>query len=90
LLADIEALHRAVPGQLDRVMPWKSLIRSGLVPGKTLLFGSDVPIVRANAEDSIQAAVERRRAGMTAREAINPDEAIDEATAWACFATRMV
>lgn len=90
LLADIEALHRAVPGQLDRVMPWKSLIESGLVPGKSLLFGSDVPIVRANPEDSVQAAVERRRSGMTAREAINADEAIDEAAAWACFATRMV
>jgi hypothetical protein len=90
LLADVEALHRAVPGQLDRVMPWRSLIQSGLVPGKTLLFGSDVPIVRANPEDSIQAAVERRRAGMIASEAINPGEAIDVATAWACFATRMV
>jgi hypothetical protein len=46
--------------------------------------------VRANPEDSIQAAVERRRTGMIAPEAINPDEAIDEATAWACFTTRMV
>ena len=90
LLADIEALHRAVPGQLDRVMPWKSLIRSGLVPGKTLLFGSDVPIVRANPEDSIQAAVSRRRPEMHDRDAINSTEAVDEATAWACFSTRMV
>lgn len=90
LLADIEALHRAVPGQLERVMPWKSLIRSGLVPGRTLLFGSDVPIVRANPEDSVQVAVARRRPEMAERDAINPGEAIDEATAWACFGTRMV
>ena len=90
LLADIEALHRAVPEQLDRVMPWKSLIRSGLVPGRTLLFGSDVPIVRANPEDSIQAAVARRRPQMPERDAIHPAEAIAEATAWACFGTRMV
>ena len=90
LLADIEALRRAVPGQLDRVMPWKSLLRSGLVPGETLLFGSDVPIVRANAEDSVQAAVARRRPEMPEREAIRMSESIDETTAWACFATRMV
>ena len=90
LLTDIEALHRAVPGRLGRVMPWKSLIESGLVPGKTLLFGSDVPIVRANPEDSVQAAVKRRRPEMPERDAINPGEAIDEATAWACFGTQMV
>jgi len=90
LLADIEALHRAVPGQLDRVMPWKSLINSGLMPGKTLLFGSDVPIVRANPEDSIQAAVARRRPEMHERDAIHSTEAIDEATVWVCFGTRMV
>jgi predicted amidohydrolase YtcJ len=90
LLADIEALHRAVRARLDRVMPWKSLIRSGLVPGKTLLFGSDVPVVRANPEDSVQAAAARRRPEMPECDAINPGEAIDEATAWACFGTRLV
>ncbi|MBY0111522.1 MAG: amidohydrolase family protein [Phycisphaerales bacterium] len=90
LLVDIEALHRAVPGRLDRVMPWKSLIESGLVPGKTLLFGSDVPIVRADPEDSIQAAVLRRRVGSGERESINPREAIDEETAWRCFGAGLV
>lgn len=85
LLPDMEALRRAMPERLDRVLPIRSLIESGLEPGRDLLFGSDVPIVRADAGDSIRAAVDRRRAGMDASEAINPAEAIDEETAWACF-----
>lgn len=85
LLADMEALRRAVPDRLDRVLPIRSLLKSGLAPGIDLLFGSDVPIVRGNPEDSIQAAVHRCRAGMSESEAINPAEAIDEETAWACF-----
>lgn len=88
LLPDMEALRRAVPERLDRVLPIRSLIESGLVAGEDILFGSDAPIVRADATDSIRGAVERRRAGMDAREAINPDEGIDEATAWACFRGR--
>lgn len=85
LLADIEALKRYLPHRLDRVLPIRSLIESGLVPGRTLVFGSDVPIVRANPEDSIRAAVYRRRADMPERDAIAPDQSIDAATAWACF-----
>ncbi len=85
LLPDMEALRRAVPDRLDRVLPIRELIKSGLAPGIDLLFGSDVPIVRANAEDSIQAAVHRRRADMDATLAINASQAIDEDTAWACF-----
>jgi predicted amidohydrolase YtcJ len=87
LLPDMEALRRAVPDRLDRVLPIRSLLKSGLAPGIELLFGSDVPIVRADAQDSIQAAVERRRSGMDESESINPDEAIDEETAWVCFAS---
>ena len=85
LLPDIEVLRRALPDRLDRVLPIRSLLKTGLSPGTDLLFGSDVPIVRANAEDSIQAAVHRRRAGMDESESINPAQAIDEETAWACF-----
>lgn len=85
LLPDIEALRRAVPDRLDRVLPIRSLLKSGLAPGVDLLFGSDVPIVRADAADSIQAAVHRRRDGMDETQAINPGEAIDEETAWMCF-----
>lgn len=88
LLPDIEALRKAVPDRLDRVLPIAELIRSGLVPGQSLIFGSDVPIVGADPNDSIQAAVHRRREGMGPSEAIAPEQAIDEATAWACFETQ--
>ncbi len=85
LLPDIEALNKAVPDRLHRVLPIQELIDSGLEPGKDLIFGSDVPIVRANPEDSIQAAVHRRRAGMDESQAINIDQRISEDNAWACF-----
>ncbi|MBL4698728.1 MAG: amidohydrolase family protein [Phycisphaerales bacterium] len=85
LLPDIEALNKAVPNRLDRVFPIRELIESGLEPGVDLIFGSDVPIVRANPEDSIQAAVHRRRVGMAESEAINFDQRITEEQAWACF-----
>jgi predicted amidohydrolase YtcJ len=87
LLPDMEVLRRALPGRLDRVLPIRSLIASGLKPGEDLLFGSDVPIVRANAEDSIQAAVRRRRSDLDESDGINPSESIDEEAAWACFAS---
>ena len=51
-----------------------------------LVFGSDVPIVRAEPEDSVYAAVYRRRANMSAGEALAPGQAISEAEAWKCFA----
>lgn len=82
LLADIEALERGVPDRLDRVFPLRDLIDSGLVPGRTLLFGSDVPIVRADPADSIQAATRRGRAGGSV---IAAPQAISEQEAWACF-----
>ncbi len=85
LLPDIEALTKAVPNRLHRVFPIKELIESGLEPGKDLIFGSDVPIVRANPDDSIQAAVYRRRVGMDASQAINIEQAISQEQAWACF-----
>lgn len=85
LLYDIEALRRSLPHRLDRVMPWRELIDSGLTPGERLLFGSDVPVARANPEDSIRAAVDRRRAGTHAAEAIAPGQGITEREAWACF-----
>ncbi len=85
LLYDIEALRRGLPGRLDRVMPLRDLIDSGLQPGVGLIFGSDVPIVRADAGDSIQAAVHRRRAEMGVEEAVGAGQAIGEDEAWACF-----
>lgn len=87
LLADIEALRRAVPDRLGRVLPIRELLATGLTPGRGVIFGSDVPIVRADPRDSIQAAVHRRRANMPAEQAVSPEESIDEPTAWACFRT---
>jgi predicted amidohydrolase YtcJ len=86
LLYDIEALERSLPDRLHRVLPLRDLVQAGLVPGRTLLFGSDTPIVRPNPEDSIQAAVHRRRADSPASRAIAPLQAISEDEAWACFA----
>ncbi|MFG0260209.1 MAG: amidohydrolase [Phycisphaerales bacterium JB041] len=85
LLTDIDALRKAMPDRLDRVLPLRELIDVGCVPGSSLLFGSDVPIVRADPEDSILAATARRRADSPAAEAIAPHQAITEYEAWRCF-----
>ena len=85
LLADVPALTRLHPHALERVLPLRSLLTSGLKPGRLdagLVFGSDAPIVRPEPEDSIIAA-------MTLGDgfaSLNPGEAIDDATAWSCFA----
>lgn len=88
LLPDIEALNTVIPDRLDRVLPLRSLLKSGCVPGETLLFGSDVPIVRANHEDSIQAAVHRRRKDMPESGAVSIDQSLTEAESIACFSSR--
>ncbi len=90
LLTDIEALDRYLPHRLSRVLPLRDLLESGLKPGVVgtaeagLVFGSDVPIVRANPEDSIQAAVYRARPG--SHHQIAPAQSITQAQAWSCFA----
>lgn len=83
LLYDIEALERALPHRLSRVLPLRELIDSGLVPGRSLVFGSDTPIVRPDPVDSIQAAVGRGRADGPGR--IAPEQAITAAEALAAF-----
>lgn len=83
LLYDIEALQRGLPHRLDRVLPLRELIDSGLEPGEGLWFGSDVPIVRPHPGDSILAAVRRGREDGAVR--IAPSQAISEAEAWRCF-----
>jgi predicted amidohydrolase YtcJ len=95
LLYDIEVLQRQLPHTItdtspSRVLPLKDLLASGLVPGVSLLFGSDVPIVRPNPKDSILAATHRRRitdckTHGPKSEAIVPSQALDEPTAWSCF-----
>jgi predicted amidohydrolase YtcJ len=86
LLADIEVLRRQLPHRLDRVLPLRDLIDAGCVAGRSLIFGSDTPIVRPDPQDNIQAAVHRRRAGADKSESIAPDQMITEKAAWACFA----
>lgn len=83
LLADVEALRNGVGHRLHRVMPWRDLLRAGLIPGETLIFGSDVPVVRADPVDSVQAATQRRRRDDAVP--IAPEQAISESEAWRCF-----
>jgi predicted amidohydrolase YtcJ len=85
LLADIEVLRRRLAHRLERVLPLRELIDAGCEPGVGLIFGSDTPIVRPDPVDSVQAAVNRRRRGMGAAEAIAPEQAISEAEAWGAF-----
>ncbi len=85
LIPDIEALNTGLGDRLDRVLPLRALIESGCVPGESLIFGSDVPIVRAYHEDSIQAAVHRRRDGMPESEAIGIDQRLTREESLACF-----
>ena len=87
LLADIEALRRYFPHRLHRVLPLRDLVAAGLKPGRTLLFGSDVPVVRPDPGDSIHAAVYRRRPDQPESESIAPAQSITEAQAWECFST---
>lgn len=84
LLYDIEALQRSLPHRLDRVLPLRDFIHSGLVPGRTLLFGSDTPIVRPDPADSIQAATQRSRHDSGIK--IAPEQALTLAQAQAAFA----
>jgi predicted amidohydrolase YtcJ len=85
LLYDIEALHRGLPHRLDRVLPLRELIDAGLEPGRGLIFGSDVPIVRADPKDSIRAATHRRSEAHTPEQAVGLGQRLTEAQAWDCF-----
>jgi predicted amidohydrolase YtcJ len=85
LLYDIEALRRGVPDRLDRVLPLRDLLDSGLEPGVGLVFGSDVPIVRPHPADSIRGAVERYGEQHRAELAIGVEQALTADEAWACF-----
>jgi predicted amidohydrolase YtcJ len=85
LLVDVEALQRGLPAKLARVLPLRDLVDSGCQPGRLLWFGSDTPIVRPDPQDSIQAAVHRRRPGDGDIHTIAPEQAITEKEAWAAF-----
>lgn len=96
LLADVEVLTRQLPHRLGRVMPLRDLIDAGCTPGggggsgggedgSLLWFGSDVPIVRPEPTDSVQAATERRRFGRPRSEAIAWAQRVTVAEARAAF-----
>jgi hypothetical protein len=94
LLYDIEVLERELPHTLgkgpSRVLPLRDLLQSGLVPGRTLLFGSDVPIVRPDPGDSVLASVHRGRPSDSSvhgprSEPLLPEQALREDEAWQCF-----
>ncbi|MBY0308591.1 MAG: amidohydrolase family protein, partial [Phycisphaerales bacterium] len=87
LLADVEVLCRSLPHVEHKVLPVRDLLSTGLEPGNAergLVFGSDVPIVRAHPVDSVRAAVERGRGG-PGEVTINPGQAITQEAAWRCF-----
>jgi len=86
LLYDIAALRRGLPHRLDRVLPLRELVDSGLEPGRGLIFGSDVPIVRADPADSIRGAVDRRGPDHAPERAVGESQALSASEAWACFA----
>ena len=85
LLADIEALHRLVPGRIDRAFPVRDLVEAAEAHGvraeEVVWFGSDTPVVDPSPSENVQAAVHRRRAGMPADAMVAPGQALDEATA---------
>lgn len=89
LLYDIEVLRRELPHREACVLPLRSMLASGLKAGRTLVFGSDAPIVRPDPMDSVVGATMRRRTGTGPAggesEAVGLGEAIGEGDAWACF-----
>lgn len=82
LLTDIEAIRRLTPDRAGRAFPlrelWDSAVRHGVDPAAMILLGSDTPIVSPDPGDNVQAAVHRRRAGMSAEEAVGVEQALRE------------
>lgn len=64
LLADVGGIARYLPHRLDRVLPIRDLIASGLVPGRSLVFGSDVPDRAGEPWSRVLATTTRKRADM--------------------------
>lgn len=91
LLTDVEVLTRQLPHRLHRVLPLRDLIQAGCAPTAArgddplLWFGSDVPIVRPNPEDSVLAATQRRRHGHPPDAAIAWNQRLTNDEALAAF-----
>ncbi|MCA9307526.1 MAG: amidohydrolase family protein [Phycisphaerales bacterium] len=80
LLTDMEAIERLTPQRADRAFALRDLLdaceRFGVDPAQRIVLGSDTPVVRPDPMDNLQAAAERRRAGMGPQRAIAPGQAI--------------
>lgn len=91
LLTDIEVLRRQLPHRLHRVLPLRDLIQAGCAPTSPrgdlplLWFGSDVPIVRPDPEDSLLASTQRRRSDQPPAAAIAWDQRLTRTEALAAF-----
>jgi predicted amidohydrolase YtcJ len=81
LLSDMEVLTRQLPNRLDRVLPLRDLLDSGA----EVWFGSDVPIVPADPQDSLQAALHRRRKDQPDSASIAAHQRITDLEAHTCF-----
>lgn len=89
LLTDMEAIERLVPGRAGRSFPVRELIasaeRAGQAAWELVWLGSDAPVVPPRPEDTLQAAVERRRAGMDRSRAIGMDQSVSREAALSCL-----
>lgn len=89
LLTDIEAIRAYAPDREGRVFPVRELVESAEAAGfdaaDLVWFGSDTPIVPPTPGDNLQAAVERRRAGMRAEDAVSMGQAVPRDVALACM-----
>lgn len=82
LLTDIEAIRRLTPDRAHRAFPLRDLVdacsEAGVAPESVLMLGSDAPIVSPDPADNLQAAVERRRSGMPASEAVALEQGLEQ------------
>lgn len=89
LLTDIEAIRAYAPDIEARAFPIRELVESAEAAGfdaaDLVWFGSDTPIVPPTPGDNMQAAVERRRAGMRAEDAVSIGQAVPREVALACM-----
>lgn len=87
LLADIEAINHLMPHRAERAFALREIVdaaaEAGFDPGDLIHLGSDAPVVSADPADNLQAAVGRRRAGMSEGERVGATQAISREEALA-------
>lgn len=89
LLTDIEAIRRFTPHREERAFPLRDLIdaakAAGREPPDLVWLGSDAPIVPPDPADNVQAAVLRRRVGMSESEMVGVRQRISEREVLVCM-----